>query len=230
MADELDDLENDGGDGTQDDGGQGNETPPAPQTQGKRTPPTRERELPEDPDELKRELQRTRDALKRANQEATERRRKLDEIEDRERKAKEKDLTDGQRLQKQLADERRAKAEAERELADARELLVRTRIDTQVEREAQALDFEYPDIAPSLIDRGEVEYDPETGRVDGVKKALERLLKAKPGLAKSYSGGGTPPRQNPRQPPFGGRGGDGNQGQQQPSIHQQLAAEGGYAF
>ncbi|HMF59211.1 MAG TPA: hypothetical protein VK595_02495, partial [Vicinamibacterales bacterium] len=89
-------------------------------------------------------------------------------------------------------------AEAERRATAAEERLVREQIDAAVEREAVKLGFEYPDITPQLIDRTRVEKDEESGKIVGVKEALERLAKERPNLVAASPRGGTPPREGPR--------------------------------
>jgi hypothetical protein len=56
------------------------------------------------PEELQAELERVREALKKANKEAADRRKKLEEIERAEQKRKDAELSEMERLQKQLAE------------------------------------------------------------------------------------------------------------------------------
>lgn len=144
-------------------------------------------------------------ALSRERKRADEAVRRLKELERqeeaRERQAQEerdKTLPEIERLRKQAAEaDARAKA-AERE-RDARAAeLIRQKIAIEIERAATGK-FRTPSLAPALVDRDALDYDPETGRIKGVKEELERLLKHAPELAMQGDGrGGTP--QPPRSP------------------------------
>lgn len=157
-------------------------------------PPASERTIPEDPSELREELVRARASLHGRNVENTKQRLRLEELERIEDERKNGELSEMDKLKRQLGDFKQRELDTVRakEVAEAR--LVETRINNAVERQALAMGFEYPDIAPQLIDRKRVVYDPETEKVDGVKEALERLLKDRPGLVKASPRGGTPPR------------------------------------
>jgi chromosome segregation ATPase len=158
----------------------------------------RDEDLPDDPDELKEELKRAREALKRTNRENADRRRRTEELERAEEERKNATLGETDRLKKERAEADRRAAEAERRAADADAKLVRQRIDLEVERLAARMGFLYPDIAAQLIERGRVEIDEDSGKVVGVKEALERLVKERPGLVEASPRGGTPPREGPR--------------------------------
>jgi chromosome segregation ATPase len=176
-----------------------------------------------DAEAIRAELERTRKALKDANKEAADRRRRLDELEAVEEDKRRAGLSEMERLKAERADAVKTAAEAERKAEDAEERLQRTIEDAAIEREATRMNFIYPDIAPSLVDRKRISRDEETGRPAGIKEALERLLKDKPELAYAAPSGGTPPRDGPRRLRGGGR------GDRAPDIEAELRASGKYA-
>jgi hypothetical protein len=98
---------------------------------------------------------------------------------------------------KRATDAETAKATA---LATANERLMKAAV------MAKAGTFHDPADAWSLIDRSKVKVNEETGEVEGVDKALEDLVKAKPHLVKGeQKPRGTPPRNPQKQ---GGKGGE----------------------
>lgn len=157
-----------------------------------KAPPSRE--VPEDPDELRSELERTRSALAKTNRESAERRRRLEDLERAEEERKTAQLSESDRVKRDREEaERRAKeAEQKADLLSAQ--LQAERIDRAVERAAFDLGFEYPQDVPKLIDRERIEVDQETGKILGVKEAVDRLVKDRPALLSVRRGGGTPQR------------------------------------
>jgi predicted secreted protein len=172
--------------------------PPPPPKAKTPPPPPRDEELPDDAEALKDEVRRMRDALKKTNKENADRRRRMEELEQAETARQNATLGETDRLKKEAKDAATKAAEADRRAIAAEERLIKEQIDAAVEREAFKMGWEYPDIAPSLIDRSRVEKDEETGKITGVKEALERVVKEKPNLVQAAPRGGTPSREGPR--------------------------------
>lgn len=111
-------------------------------------------------------------------------------------KLKDSELSETERLKKQMAEMEQAKADAER-TAQVRELEINEKlIRAEVRVLAATMGFVSPDDAYRLANLGEVEID-EEGLVKGVDKALKALAKDKPYLLSSDNGKagvGTPPR------------------------------------
>lgn len=183
---------------------------------------------PEDIDGLKAEREKLKTALAKANKEAADRRRRLEELEAKEKEAEQAQLTEAERIRNAAGEALKKRQEAEERARKAEEALVATRIDHAVER-AAAGRMEYPEIAPSLVDRSRISYDPETGKVDGAKEAVDRLLKDKPGLDTTNRGGGTPPREGPRRSSAGTTPTQTSGRQERPPTpDEEVAALGGY--
>ncbi|KPK91515.1 MAG: hypothetical protein AMJ88_13490 [Anaerolineae bacterium SM23_ 63] len=144
-------------------------------------------ESAEDLESLKEELKRTRNALRSANKEAKERRLRLKKLEEEETKRKQAEMSE-----LEIAKEELEKASKERDrLRESRtELIIRHAI----ELGATKLGFVDPGDAFTLMDMKEIEIDDETGKVEGIDKALKALAKAKPYLlGQDQEGGhGTP--------------------------------------
>ena len=214
----------------EDDGGEHQGEPPTPPTPPKKgeTPPKKAEGLSaEEATELRAENARIKDALKKANSEAADRRVRLQEIERKEQEARDKELPEMERLKKERDDYRRERDEAKEETTAARRQVVENRIQNAVERQAGIMNFTYPDIAYSLINRRDVRINEDTDRVEGVKEALERLLKEKPELAKAPVRGAPPTRGGSRCP--GQASGNGRQREEPPmSPEEELRALGGY--
>jgi len=164
----------------------------------KPAPPPRDEDLPTDPEEMKEYVSRIKKQLSVVQRENNERKRRQDDIDRQEEERKNATLGESERLKKEAKDAANKATEAERRATAAEERLVKEQIDAAVEREAVKLGFEYPDITPQLIDRTRVEKDEETGKITGVKEALERLAKERPNLVAASPRGGTPPREGPR--------------------------------
>lgn len=134
-------------------------------------------ESTEEPDgeDVQAELKRTRAALKAANAEAAKRRKELKRFEEDEQKRKDAELSESERLQKELAAAQAAQADAEARVND---VLLRS----EVERAAVKAGFVDPEVAYQLADLSEVEIDEEDGSVSGADKAVKALAKEKPYL------------------------------------------------
>lgn len=158
-----------GAGGTPEPGASAPQTPPNPEGDaGKQTA------KPLTVDELQAELERTRAALKTANSESAARRKKLDELDAKEKKAQQAQLSEVEQIKAQLAEAQAAQKQAAQEIAAMR-------LRGAVEREAVKLGFKNPDDAYLLADMTGVEMD-DAGKVSGVESALKELVKARPYL------------------------------------------------
>lgn len=163
--------------------------------------------------EMQAEVETMRKALKEATKEAVDRKKRLADLEAEENKRKEAELSEVQKLQKQLAD---AKAAAE-----AREKEVEAlRLRSAVESAATKLAFLNPADAYLLADLSGVEMTAD-GKATGVEDALKSLLKERPYLANGQKpdGKGTP------------RAGQQTQGREPPAddLIERKRREGGYS-
>lgn len=161
-----------------------------------RTPP--KPSVPEDLESLRAEHERTKTALAKANKEATARRHRLEELEAAERERETANLSEAERIKREIRDARDKAAEFERLAIAAQTALDTEKINNEIERQATKMGFVYPDTVHGMIEPGRVEKDPETGKIIGVKEALERLAKERPKLIEAAPRGGSPPREGPR--------------------------------
>jgi hypothetical protein len=155
------------------------ETGQVPATEPQDDPiPTQQAEPPaqepvEEPFDKDRAM-RTIQTLRAAEKEGKAAKAALAEYQKREQEAKDKDLSEQQRLSKTLQ-QREAELEFERQ----------TRRDQAnqhaVERQAAKLGIVDPEAAVKLLDWSSLEYD-EDGKPQDVEMALEELVKAKPYL------------------------------------------------
>lgn len=122
-------------------------------------------------EELAAELAKARDALKAANNEAAQRRRKLDEYEAAEQKRRESEMSETDKLTKRVQE---AEAAKEAALRSANDRLIRAAFIA----EAAAAGVEFPADAFALADRTNVSVD-ESGNVSGVTEAVSALVNAK---------------------------------------------------
>lgn len=122
-------------------------------------------------EELAAELAKARDALKAANNEAAQRRRKLDEYEAAEQKRRESEMSETDKLNKRVQE---AEAAKEAALRSANDRLIRAAFIA----EAAAAGVEFPADAFALADRTNVSVD-ESGNVSGVTEAVSALVNAK---------------------------------------------------
>lgn len=179
-----------------------------PTPQDRRKPPAAAPEPDDslDRDRLKSALEKERQLRKKENQEFQELKRWKEQQDQAQQEAKDKELSEADRIRKALAESAKRESEATRRAEALEKEMEQTKIDNAVEREATRMGWIYPDIAASLLprdpERSRISIDPETGQVKGAKEALERLVKDKPELVRAPPRGGTPPREN-----GGGRGG-----------------------
>jgi len=122
-------------------------------------------------EDLQAELEETRKALSKANRESAQRRKKLEEFESQEKERAEAELSEMEKLQRQI---QQLNAEKELTQKQANEILVKSAVIAQ----AAALNFNDPEDAFALVDKSQFELD--GGKVSGVKEALEELAKSKP--------------------------------------------------
>jgi len=125
-------------------------------------------------EELQAELEGLRQQLKTVNSESAGRRKKLEEIEAAEAKRKLAELSELDQLKAKLAEQEKARLEAE---SRANEALIRH----AVEMAAATMKFHNPEIAYHLLDLAEVSIG-EDGKVAGVEDALKKLIKSNPYL------------------------------------------------
>jgi len=100
-----------------------------------------------------------------------------------------------ERLRAEVPALRAKNKETSARLATAHETIETMKLGREVEAVARTMGFEYPDIAHQLIDRGALTVDPETGETQGIRAALQALLKDRPGLQTAPPRGGTPVRE-----------------------------------
>ena len=121
-------------------------------------------------EQMQADLAAARAALKAANNESAERRKRLEKLEADEKKRAEAEMTEAQRLQKEVAD---LKASNDRIIAQANERVIMAAFVA----EAAKLGVVHPQDAYALADRSTVAID-DKGNVTGADKAVEALVKA----------------------------------------------------
>ena len=124
-----------------------------------------------DVNELAAELQRTRDALKAANNEAAQRRKKLDEYERAEQTRKDAELSEMDKLNKRLAEAETARQQA---LTTANDRLIKAAFVAEAAKHG----VEYPEDAFLLADKTNVAVD-DSGNVIGVAETVKSLVDGK---------------------------------------------------
>jgi hypothetical protein len=173
-------------------------------------------------DELKAEADKLRKQLKETNRKAAADRLRLEEI-DREKQEREDAKLSETAKQKKRADaETDARRQLEAEVAKLKADLLNREMDQHIRKAAQGI-FNDPELAPKLVDRDQIEYDPETGKFSRVKEAVERVLRDHPGLATAQRGGGSPAAMRTRRP------GQGTEAEQQlPNYIDHFIRSGNY--
>jgi vancomycin resistance protein YoaR len=171
---------------------------------------------------LKAEAERLRKALSEANRKALADRKRLEDI-DKENEARETaKLGEAEQLKRQLKALEAEKRAAEHEAAQLKADLLTKRIDTEIERAAMG-QFLHPELAPQVVDRERINHDPDTGKISGIKDAIEAVLKKYPGLGSAQRGGGSPQAMRTKQ-----SGGTGGGGDKQAELRTEFAKMGGY--
>ena len=124
-----------------------------------------------DANELAAELQRARDALRAANNEAAQRRKKLDEYEKAEQTRKDAELSEMDKLNKRLAEAETARQQA---LTTANDRLIKAAFVAEAAKHG----VEYPEDAFLLADKSNVAVD-DSGNVIGVAETVKTLVDGK---------------------------------------------------
>lgn len=124
-----------------------------------------------DVNELAAELQRARDALRAANNEAAQRRKKLDEYEKAEQTRKDAELSEMDKLNKRLAEAETARQQA---LTTANDRLIKAAFVAEAAKHG----VEYPEDAFFLADKSNVAVD-DSGNVIGVAETVKSLVDGK---------------------------------------------------
>jgi chromosome segregation ATPase len=177
------------------DGGEENQG----QTKQTQAQPTVE-ELQAELDRTKAETERLKKAQAETNRKAAADRNRLADIDRQEEERKAAEMSEAERVRKNAEETARKLAVAEERATSAERQLQEFRISIMVEREAGKAGFQYPEDVYRLIDREMIEVDGETSKITGVKQAVEKLAKERPGILSAQRGGGTPPRETPRYP------------------------------
>jgi uncharacterized membrane protein YqiK len=171
-------------------------------------------------EQLRAENERIKKALAEANRKATADRKRLEDIDREKQEREDEKLGEGERLKKQLKESDDRARESEQRAAKLEDDLLQSRIDQAIERAAAPL-FLHPEVASRLVDRARILHDPETGKITGIKDALEAVLKQYPGLALANRGGGSPQAMRTRRPGDGG-------GEKTPGLREEFARLGNY--
>ncbi len=111
---------------------------------------------------------------KKLRSEANSLRRRLNELEAKQKQEDDAKLSEHERLQKKVAS---LEAERQQHQTERRELLTRSAI----ERQARVLNIVDEDAAYRLLDLGTLEFN-DAGEPTNVEKALKKLIEAKPYL------------------------------------------------
>ena len=147
-----------------------------PEDTGTSSDSTATQQSTSDPDEnAKKALETERSARRAADNTAKETQRELERLRAELKKRDDADLSETEKLRKQLAD-----AEAQRQTIDRDRQTERTRF--TIEREAAKMRFADPADAVSLIDPARIDFDAK-GNPTNVAALLGELVKAKPYLS-----------------------------------------------
>lgn len=131
--------------------------------------------------ELLKRLQDSQKHITKLNRESAARRKKIEAFETAEKKRQDESLTETERYKQRTA-------ELEAQLSREKEVRQASLIRSEVRIQALKLGFTDPDDAYSLLDLSEVEFEEETGDVQGIDKLLKALAKSKPYLLKVDDG------------------------------------------
>jgi flagellar biosynthesis GTPase FlhF len=174
---------------------------------------------------LKAENERIKKALAETNRKAAADRKFREDVERERQQAEDAKLGESEQLRKQLKALEAEKRAAEQESAQLKADLVERRIDTEIERAATG-HFLHPEIASQVVDRERITHDPDTGKISGIKDAIDAVLKKYPGLGTAQRGGGSPAAMRQKRPEGGGGQGGGNE--KQADLRTEFARMGGY--
>jgi hypothetical protein len=173
---------------------------------------------------IKAENERIKKALAETNRKAAADRKFREDVERERQQAEDAKLGETEQLRKQVKSLEAEKRAAEQESAQLKADLVERRIDTEIERAATG-HFLHPEIAAQVVDRERITHDPDTGKISGIKDAIDAVLKKYPGLGSAQRGGGSPAAMRQKRPEGGGAGGG---GEKQADLRTEFARMGGY--
>jgi vancomycin resistance protein YoaR len=174
---------------------------------------------------LKAENERIKKALAETNRKAAADRKFREDVERERQQQEDAKLGEAEQLRKQLKAIEAEKRAAEEESARLRADLIERRIDAEIERAASGR-FAHPELAPQVIDRERISHDPDTGKISGIKDAIDAVLKKYPGLEAVQRGGGSPAAMRTRQPAVGG--GQNDRESRQPGLREEFLKIGNY--
>jgi hypothetical protein len=170
--------------------------------------------------QLKAENERIKKALAETNRKAAADRKFREDVERERQEQEDAKLGEAEQLRKQLKALEAEKRAAEQETIQLKADLVERKIAEAIGW-AAAGHFLHPEIAAQVVDRERITYDPDTGKITGIKDAIDAVLKKYPGLGTAQRGGGSPAAMRVRQP--GGGGGGGGETDQMASIREEMA-------
>lgn len=182
-------------------------------------------DAPVDAARLKAENERIKKALSETNRKAAADRKFREDVERERQQAEDAKLGETEQLRKTLKALEAEKRAAEQEAQQLRADLIERRIDAEIERAAGG-QFLHPELASQVVDRERITHDPDTGKISGIKDAIEAVLKKYPGLAAVQRGGGSPAAMRTRQPAVGG--GQNDRESRQPDLRTEFARIGNY--
>jgi hypothetical protein len=174
-------------------------------------------------EQLKAENERIKKAIAESNRKGAADRKFREDVERERQQQEDAKLGETEQLRKQVKSLEAEKRAAEQESAQLKADLVERRIDTEIERAATG-HFLHPEIAAQVVDRERITHDPDTGKISGIKDAIDAVLKKYPGLAVARRGGGSPAAMPPKRPEGGGAGA----GDKQADLRTEFARMGGY--
>lgn len=127
---------------------------------------------------------------RKANKEASQKLRRLEELEKAEEQRKKQEMSEAELKTAEIAGLQSKLAELEAKLAAEQSAYNTERIHAEVKLQAMKLGFADPADAINLADLSGVEL--KDGKIEGVTKTLEALIKAKPYLVNGAAKPGTP--------------------------------------
>jgi hypothetical protein len=172
---------------------------------------------------LKAEAERLKKALAETNRKAQADRLRLADIDREAKEREDAKLGESERLGKRLKELEDQKREAEQRAAKLEAEVLAARVNQEIER-AAAGHFGHPEVAPLVVDRDRITVDPDTGKITGIKDAIEAVLKRYPKLGEAQRGAGSPAAMSPKRPGGGGTGGGG----EKQDLRAEFARMGGY--
>jgi hypothetical protein len=175
---------------------------------------------------LKAENERIKKAMADANRKGLADRKFREDVERERQQAEDAKLGEAEQLRKQLKALDDARREAEQRAVKLEADLLERRIDTEIERYARP-HFTNPELASRLVERDRITFDPDTGKIGGIKDAVEAVLKKYPEIGSAQRGGGSPAAMRTRQP-GGGHTPAASEADRMASIREEWARTGNY--